>query len=64
MRKQNEKAVQEQEQEQDTLQSNTALVRRWFEQVINKGDMQLLGEICAACHPNFVMIKGRAISPV
>jgi steroid delta-isomerase-like uncharacterized protein len=47
-----------QEHEQDSLQSNKALVRRWFEQVINQGDMQLFDEICAVCHPNFVMIKG------
>ncbi len=37
---------------------NKALVRRWFSEVVSNGDMSSLDEICAVCHPAFVMVQG------
>lgn len=37
---------------------NKALVRRWFSDVITQGDMSSFDAICAACHPDFEMIRG------
>jgi steroid delta-isomerase-like uncharacterized protein len=37
---------------------NKAVVRRWFSEVVSKGDMSSLDEICAVCHPSFVMVQG------
>ena len=37
---------------------NKALVRRWFSDVITQGDMSSFDAICAACQPDFEMIRG------
>ncbi len=37
---------------------NKAVVRRWFSEVVSNGDMSTLDEICAVCHPAFVMVQG------
>ncbi len=37
---------------------NKAVVRRWFSEVVSNGDMSTLDEICAVCHPSFVMVQG------
>lgn len=39
---------------------NKALVQRWFSDVISQGDMSSFDAICAACHPDFEMIRGVA----
>ena len=30
---------------------NKAVVERWFSEVVSRGDMACLDDICAACHP-------------
>ena len=37
---------------------NKAVVRRWFDEVISRGDMGALDAICAECHPQFAVIRG------
>jgi len=37
---------------------NKAVVQRWFSDVVSRGDMQSLDEICAVCHPQFEMVRG------
>ena len=39
---------------------NKAIVRRWFEEVINQGNINAVDAICAECAPSFVVIKGVA----
>jgi steroid delta-isomerase-like uncharacterized protein len=39
---------------------NKALVRRWFSDVMTRGDMSVFDDICAVCHPDFEMIRGVA----
>jgi steroid delta-isomerase-like uncharacterized protein len=41
-----------------TPEENKAIVRRWFDEVISRGDMGTLDAICAECHPEFTVIKG------
>ena len=41
-----------------TPEENKAMVRRWFEDVINGGDLDAVDVICAQCAPSFVVIKG------
>jgi steroid delta-isomerase-like uncharacterized protein len=37
---------------------NKAVVQRWFSDVVSRGDMHSLDEICAVCHPQFEMVRG------
>jgi steroid delta-isomerase-like uncharacterized protein len=37
---------------------NKAVVQRWFSDVVSRGDMTSLDEICAVCHPEFEMVRG------
>ena len=37
---------------------NKAVVQRWFSEVVSRGDMACLDDICAVCHPQFVMVRG------
>ncbi len=37
---------------------NKAVVRRWFAEVVSRGDMKSLDAICAVCHPQFEMVRG------
>jgi steroid delta-isomerase-like uncharacterized protein len=41
-------------------EENKAIVRRWFEEVINQGNLEAVDVICAQCAPSFVVIKGVA----
>ena len=41
-----------------STESNKALVRRWFDEVVSRGDMSTLDAICAHCHPQFSVIRG------
>jgi steroid delta-isomerase-like uncharacterized protein len=41
-----------------TTEENKAIVRRWFEEVINQGNVEAVDVICAQCAPSFVVIKG------
>jgi steroid delta-isomerase-like uncharacterized protein len=41
-----------------STEENKAVVQRWFSEVVSKGDMTSLDEICAVCHPSFVMVQG------
>jgi steroid delta-isomerase-like uncharacterized protein len=37
---------------------NKAVVRRWFADVVSRGDMSSLDAICAVCDPQFAMVRG------
>lgn len=37
---------------------NKAIVRRWFEEVMNQGNIEAIDLICEQCAPSFVVIKG------
>ena len=39
-------------------EENKAVVRRWFDEVLSRGDMDALDAICAECHPQFAVIRG------
>ena len=41
-----------------STEENKAIVRRWFEEVINEGNVEAVDLICAECAPSFVVIKG------
>ncbi len=41
-----------------STEQNKALVRRWFEEVVSRGDLSTLDAICAQCHPRFVVTRG------
>jgi steroid delta-isomerase-like uncharacterized protein len=41
-----------------STEENKAVVQRWFSEVVSNGDMDSLDEICAVCHPSFVMVQG------
>ncbi len=44
-------------------EDNKALVRRWFDEVVSNGNLDTLDAICAACAPQFVVIKGTIGEP-
>jgi predicted ester cyclase len=44
--------------DQEKLEANKALVRRWFDEVVNQGDMRVFDEICMVCAPQSAMISG------
>jgi steroid delta-isomerase-like uncharacterized protein len=46
-----------------STEENKAIVRRWFEEVISRGNMNTLDLICAQCHPQFVVQRGVAEPP-
>ncbi len=37
---------------------NKAVVRRWFEEVMNQGNIDAVDLICEQCAPSFVVVKG------
>ena len=41
-----------------TLEENKAVVRRWFEEVLSQGHMDVMDMICTECAPQTVMMKG------
>lgn len=41
-----------------TTEENKAIVRRWFEEVMNQGDLNAVDMICTQCAPSFVVNKG------
>ena len=41
-----------------STEENKAVVQRWFSEVVSNGDMSSLDELCAVCHPAFVMVQG------
>lgn len=41
-----------------STEENKGVVQRWFSDVVSKGDMSSFDAICAACHPDFEMIRG------
>ena len=43
-----------------STEENKAIVRRWFDEVMNQGNLQTLDLICAQCHPGFVVTRGVA----
>src|SRR3990172_6608429 len=43
-----------------STEQNKALVRRWFEEVLNKGNTDTVDVICMRCAPSFVVIQGVA----
>src|SRR3954470_16687300 len=42
----------------ETLEANKAVVRRWFEEVLSQGHMDVMDMICTACAPQTVMMQG------
>jgi steroid delta-isomerase-like uncharacterized protein len=41
-----------------STEENKAIVRRWFDEVLSRGDMDALDSICAECHPQFAVVRG------
>ena len=41
-----------------STEENKAVVRRWFDEVLSRGDLDALDSICAECHPQFAVIRG------
>lgn len=41
-----------------STEENKAIVRRWFDEVVSRGDLTTLDAICAHCHPQFVFTRG------
>ena len=41
-----------------STEENKAVVRRWFDEVLSRGDMDALDSICAECHPQFAVVRG------
>jgi steroid delta-isomerase-like uncharacterized protein len=46
-----------------SAEQNKAIVRRWFEEVINQGNVETVDTICVQCVPSFVVIKGVSDPP-
>lgn len=46
-----------------SVAENKAIVRRWFEEVISQGKVELVDLICMQCSPAFVVIQGVANPP-
>ena len=46
-----------------SIEQNKAIVRRWFEEVINQGNVEVVDNICMRCVPSFVVIQGVANPP-
>src|SRR5256885_994868 len=44
--------------EHERLEANKAVVRRWFEEVLSRGDMTVFDEICMVCAPQSALIRG------
>ena len=53
-----------QENAQQTLEDNKALVRRWFEEVLNHEDFQVFDNICAVCHPQMLLTGGGGLGDI
>ncbi len=41
-----------------SIEENKAVVRRWYEEVMNQGNVEAVDLICAQCAPSFVVLKG------
>lgn len=41
-----------------STEENKAVVRRWFDEVLSRGDLDALDSICAECHPQFAVVRG------
>jgi steroid delta-isomerase-like uncharacterized protein len=46
-----------------STEQNKAIVRRWFDEVVSQGNIELVDEICMQCVPSFVVIQGVADPP-
>lgn len=46
-----------------STEQNKEVVRRWFEEVINQGNVETVDTICMQCVPSFVVIRGVADPP-
>jgi steroid delta-isomerase-like uncharacterized protein len=46
-----------------SAEQNKAIVRRWFDEVVSQGNIELVDEICMQCVPSFVVIQGVADPP-
>jgi steroid delta-isomerase-like uncharacterized protein len=46
-----------------STEENKTVVRRWFEDVLSQGNVQLVDTICMQCTPSFVVIQGVANPP-
>ena len=46
-----------------STEDNKAIVRRWFEEVINQGNLATVDVICIECHPGFTVINGIVENP-
>jgi predicted ester cyclase len=44
--------------EHATLEANKAVVRRWFEEVLSQGHIEVMDMICTACAPQTVLMQG------
>ena len=41
-----------------STEEDKAVVRRWFDEVLSRGDLDALDSICAECHPQFAVVRG------
>ena len=44
-------------------EENKAVVRRWFDEVMSKGDLLTVDLICLDCHPGFAVLNGIVENP-
>lgn len=46
-----------------STEENKAIVRRWYEEVMNQGNVEAVDVICSQCAPSFQVIKGVTQDP-